>query len=44
MLIDEAYIDFSTASTCIPLVKEHLQLLVLRTFSKIYGMAGARWG
>ncbi|WP_053137647.1 pyridoxal phosphate-dependent aminotransferase [Pseudomonas sp. CMR5c] len=44
MLIDEAYIDFSTASTCIPLVKEHPQLLVLRTFSKIYGMAGARLG
>ncbi|MEN5090992.1 pyridoxal phosphate-dependent aminotransferase [Pseudomonas protegens] len=44
LVIDEAYIDFSDASTCIPLVKEHPELLVLRTFSKIYGMAGARLG
>ncbi|MGZ0706532.1 pyoverdine biosynthesis transaminase PtaA [Pseudomonas piscis] len=44
MVIDEAYIDFADASTCIPLVKDHPELLVLRTFSKIYGMAGARLG
>lgn len=44
LLVDEAYIDFSDAPTCIPLVKDHSDLLVLRTFSKIYGMAGARLG
>lgn len=44
LLVDEAYIDFSDAPTCIPLVKDHPDLLVLRTFSKIYGMAGARLG
>ncbi|CAI8757954.1 MULTISPECIES: pyoverdine biosynthesis transaminase PtaA [Pseudomonas] len=44
LLVDEAYIDFSQAITCIPLVKDHPDLLVLRTFSKIYGMAGARLG
>lgn len=44
LLVDEAYIDFSDAPTCIPLVKDHPELLVLRTFSKIYGMAGARLG
>lgn len=44
LLVDEAYIDFSQATTCIPLVKDHPDLLVLRTFSKIYGMAGARLG
>jgi len=44
LLVDEAYIDFSNAPTCVPLVKDHPDLLVLRTFSKIYGMAGARLG
>ncbi|NBF05307.1 aminotransferase class I/II-fold pyridoxal phosphate-dependent enzyme [Pseudomonas sp. Fl5BN2] len=44
LVIDEAYIDFSEADTCIPLVKQQPELLVLRTFSKIYGMAGARLG
>lgn len=44
LLVDEAYIDFSDAPTCIPLVMSHPDLLVLRTFSKIYGMAGARLG
>ncbi|MGP6430512.1 pyridoxal phosphate-dependent aminotransferase [Pseudomonas sp. CH235] len=44
LLVDEAYIDFSNAPTCIPLVKDHPELMVLRTFSKIYGMAGARLG
>ena len=44
LLVDEAYLDFSDEPTCIPLVKDHPELLVLRTFSKIYGMAGARLG
>lgn len=44
LLVDEAYIDFSDVPTCIPLVKDHSDLLVLRTYSKIYGMAGARLG
>jgi histidinol-phosphate aminotransferase len=44
VLVDEAYIHFSDAQSCISLVKEHPQLLVLQTFSKLYGMAGARLG
>ena len=44
MLVDEAYIHFSDAQSCISLVKEHPQLLILQTFSKLYGMAGARLG
>lgn len=44
VLVDEAYIHFSDAQSCIDLVKEHPELLVLRTFSKLYGMAGARLG
>lgn len=43
-MVDEAYIDFSDAQSCVSWVKDHDDLLVLRTFSKIYGMAGARLG
>lgn len=43
-IIDEAYIHFSDAPTCLPLAVEQQDVLVLRTFSKIYGMAGARLG
>ena len=44
LVVDEAYIDFSDAQSCVSWVKDHDELLVLRTFSKIYGMAGARLG
>jgi histidinol-phosphate aminotransferase len=44
LLVDEAYIDFCDAPSCVGWVKEHDDLLVLRTFSKIYGLAGARIG
>lgn len=43
-LVDEAYIHFSDAPSCIPLVKQGKNVLVLRTFSKLYGMAGIRMG
>ncbi len=44
LVVDEAYIDFCDAPSCLSWVKDHDDLLVLRTFSKIYGMAGARLG
>ncbi|NVZ23204.1 pyridoxal phosphate-dependent aminotransferase [Pseudomonas costantinii] len=44
LVVDEAYIDFSDAPSCVSWVKDHDDVLVLRTFSKIYGMAGARLG
>jgi histidinol-phosphate aminotransferase len=44
LLVDEAYIHFSDASTALDLVKADKDLMVLRTFSKIYGMAGLRCG
>jgi histidinol-phosphate aminotransferase len=44
LLVDEAYIHFSDASTTLDLVKADKDLIVLRTFSKIYGMAGLRCG
>jgi histidinol-phosphate aminotransferase len=43
LLVDEAYYEFS-GETCIPLVREHQNLLVLRTFSKWAGLAGLRIG
>lgn len=44
VLVDEAYIHFSDATTVIDLVKADKDLIVLRTFSKVYGMAGLRCG
>src|SRR3989442_10522667 len=42
VLVDEAYIHFSNAPSVIDLVKAGHDVIVLRTFSKIYGMAGPR--
>jgi histidinol-phosphate aminotransferase len=44
VLVDEAYIHFSDATSALDLVKADKDLVVLRTFSKIYGMAGLRCG
>lgn len=44
LVVDEAYIDFADVPSVVRWVKDHDDLLVLRTFSKIYGMAGARLG
>jgi histidinol-phosphate aminotransferase len=44
VLVDEAYIHFSDAESAMDLVKADKDVLVLRTFSKIYGMAGLRCG
>ncbi|HEV8617934.1 MAG TPA: aminotransferase class I/II-fold pyridoxal phosphate-dependent enzyme [Candidatus Udaeobacter sp.] len=47
ILVDEAYFHYADApdyETVIPLVKDHSNLIVARTFSKIYGMAGLRCG
>lgn len=44
VLIDEAYLHFSEAPSTLDLVKAGKDVVVLRTFSKIYGMAGLRCG
>lgn len=47
ILVDEAYYHYADSSeyeSVIPLVKDHPNLVVARTFSKIYGMAGLRCG
>lgn len=47
VIVDEAYMELADApeeTSCIDLVKEGLDVIVTRTFSKIYGMAGIRMG
>src|SRR6266478_483733 len=44
VLIDEAYIHFSGAASTVDLVKADKDVILLRTFSKLYGMAGLRCG
>src|ERR1700674_2327377 len=44
VLVDEAYIHFADAVSVMDLVKAGKDVILLRTFSKIYGMAGLRCG
>ena len=44
VVVDEAYIDFSTAGTAIELMNDYPRLIVCQTFSKAYGLAGIRLG
>ncbi|MDP3560989.1 MAG: histidinol-phosphate transaminase [Legionellaceae bacterium] len=44
VVLDEAYIEFSTTSSLSHLVSQYPNLVVLRTLSKAFGLAGARLG
>ncbi len=44
VLVDEAYIHFADAVSAMDLVKAGKDVILLRTFSKLYGMAGLRCG
>ena len=44
LLLDEAYIHIAGAKMCSDLVARDKDIVILRTFSKIYGMAGLRAG
>ena len=47
VLVDEAYIELAddpAGNTCVPLINQGHDVIVTRTFSKIYGMAGVRVG
>ena len=43
VIVDEAYVEFG-GETALPLVTEHPNLAVVRTFSKAFALAGARIG
>lgn len=44
VLIDEAYIDYTSQESLSSLAIENKNLIIAKTFSKIYGLAGARIG
>lgn len=44
ILVDEAYIEFTTQKSLSDLVDVYKNLIITRTFSKLYGFAGARLG
>jgi histidinol-phosphate aminotransferase len=47
VILDEAYVEFSTLQDpdeSLPLADRHPNLVLLRTFSKVYGMCGLRVG
>lgn len=43
VLIDEAYVDFAE-DNCLPLIRKHENIVVTRTLSKAYSLAGLRFG
>lgn len=44
LVLDEAYIDLAPAGTAAPIAADDPRVIRMRTFSKGYGMAGARVG
>ncbi|MFS4466351.1 pyridoxal phosphate-dependent aminotransferase [Maribacter sp. 2210JD10-5] len=44
VLVDEAYIELTDEKSMATLISENKNVVVARTFSKLYGMAGARVG
>ena len=44
LIVDEAYIHYTDAETALPFVAAGEDIIVSRTFSKIYGLAGLRCG
>ena len=44
VIVDEAYREFSKAGPCVSLLEKYDNLVILRTFSKAWGLAGLRCG
>ena len=44
VVVDEAYVEFNPEGSALRLVQDHPNVIVLRTFSKAYGLAGLRIG
>ena len=43
-VIDEAYVDFADKKSCLPLIKEYNNILLLKTLSKSFSLCGIRLG
>jgi histidinol-phosphate aminotransferase len=44
VVVDEAYVDFSTKGSAVALVNKYPNVVVLQTLSKAFGLAGIRCG
>jgi len=44
VVVDEAYVDFSTQGTALSLIQKYPNIVVLQTLSKAFGLAGIRCG
>lgn len=44
VLIDEAYLEYTKQQSLCNLVNDHKNVVIVKTFSKMYGLAGARIG
>ncbi len=44
VVVDEAYIDFSSEESCIEFIETYENVVILQTFSKAWGMANIRLG
>jgi len=44
IVVDEAYIEFSPLPSLLPLQNQYRNLVITRTLSKVYGLAGVRMG
>ncbi|WP_394176696.1 histidinol-phosphate transaminase [Thalassotalea litorea] len=44
VVVDEAYIDYCPEASCVELLEKYPNLVILRTLSKAFGLAGLRCG
>jgi histidinol-phosphate aminotransferase len=44
VVVDEAYVEFNPEGTALELLDDHPNVILLRTFSKAFGLAGIRLG
>jgi histidinol-phosphate aminotransferase len=44
VVVDEAYVDFSTKGSAVSLIQKYPNIVVLQTLSKAFGLAGIRCG